>query len=147
MSVRLATHEDAGEVLRMARAFLRHAPQGAHVPATDEDIRTAIAWAIDHAAIFLGERDGRVCAMLCARITPLFFAPVIRIANELAWWVDEDARGGMLAVRLVRAYEAWAVANGASTITMSSIEAGQDVGRLLTRLGYTCVERSYIRRI
>jgi GNAT superfamily N-acetyltransferase len=149
--VRRATAADVPAVVRMGRAFIDYLPHSSAIGAIVDDesmSAQAHAWlASDATALFVADRDGDVCAMLVGALVPLWFAPRTVMAAELAWWVEPRARGTTVAVRLVRAYEEWARASGATVTTMSSLDGcnGADVATMLSRLGYTRSEMTYLK--
>lgn len=143
--IRTATHHDIEAVAAMGRRFLQFAPQAKHTPLTDEQVVERSRWLIESARVFLAETNGRVVGMLACIIVPTWIAPQVTMAHELAWWVDEDARGSSAAIRLVNAYEQYARDNGAVVISMSDLEVNDRVGRMLTKFGYEKAERTYIK--
>ncbi len=66
-----------------------------------------------------------------------------RIAFEVVWWVDPEARGDGL--RLLRAAEEWARDQGIKKMQM--IAPNERVGVLYQRLGYLPVETSFQRSL
>ncbi len=82
-------------------------------------------------------------------LAALWFSPTVRVAQELALFISEARRGGPAAVRLVRAFEAWAQAHGAKHVTLSCITAvrGEAVGNLFARLGFTERERAHVKEV
>lgn len=149
--VRRATADDVPALVRMGRAFIEYLPHSAAIGARVDDDALAAqvhAWlATDSMALFVADRDGDVCAMLVGAVVGLWFAPSTMMAAELAWWVEPRARGTTVAVRLVKAYEEWARASGATVTTMSSLDGcnGADVATMLSRLGYTRSEMTYLK--
>lgn len=65
-----------------------------------------------------------------------------RFAGEVVWWIDPPFRGHGL--KLLRAAEAWAQAQGAVTFQMMAPDARTET--LYERLGYHVLERTYYRR-
>lgn len=61
-----------------------------------------------------------------------------RVAMEHGWFARD--RSGM---RLLRAFERWAVDQGAVMVKMSTGAAGPDLGRL----GYSMTEQNWVKRI
>ena len=81
--------------------------------------------------------DSKICGLFIGIITPYFFSEE-KIASDLVLFVVQDSRGGMAAMKLVRAYESWAVSNGAKQI-MLGVSTGVNEKRTLAlydRLGY-----------
>lgn len=143
--IRTATHDDIEAVAAMGRRFLQFAPQAKHLPLTDDQVAERSRWLVESAQVFLAEMNGRVVGMLACILIPAWLAPHATMAHELAWWVDEEARGSSASIRLVDAYETWARSNGATVIAMSDLEVNDRVGRMLTKFGYEKAERTYIK--
>jgi GNAT superfamily N-acetyltransferase len=66
-----------------------------------------------------------------------------RMAFEVVWWVEPEARGD--GVRLLRAAEDWAMEQGIGKMQM--VAPNERVGALYERLGYLPVETSYQRSL
>lgn len=149
MSIRRATVDDADALTRMAMEFIAYTPHGELIDIDCNALRRSVVSMIDSkvVACFVAELDGELVAMLVGAMMPLWFAPGIPMATELAWWVDVRARGTTMSVRLVREYERWARENGARFITMSSLELdnGPNVGSMLARMGYSPAETTHIK--
>lgn len=147
MNIRTATIEDLDAIVDMGQRFLRFAPHGTMIHATREDIRAGVAQFLGVGTIFLAEHDGVPCAMLACALVPVWFAPSVVMAHELAWWVDEDARGSTAAIRLVLAFEDYARRCNAQVVTMSQLHAGngEQVGRMLRKMGYEASETTFVK--
>lgn len=98
--------------------------------------------------VLVAELDGKVIGGIAGMLTGTWFNPYARVATELAWWMDEGHRGGTAAIRLYRAFEAWAQRAGAEAIVMSDlvIDGETPAARLFEKLGYATVERAHIKR-
>lgn len=98
----------------------------------------------DLGVVLLAERDGAVIGMLAAAIQvhPLSGET---IATEIVWWMDAAARGGRAALQLLRQYEKWARAQGATVLQM--VAPNTRTGGFYTRLGFAEVETLYQRRL
>lgn len=149
--VRRATESDAPAIARMGAAFLERSGHAAlFAPAAgDLEARARAMLADPWCAVFVADRDGEPQAMLVAALVGAWFAPSRVFATELAWWVDPEARGTTVAVRLVRAYEEWARESGAIAATMSSLERcdGEIVGTMLARMGYARGETTHYKEL
>lgn len=82
---------------------------------------------------------GTLIAFMCGTLSETFLNDEVN-AYEKGLFVAPEHRGGSLAVRLVRNFEAWAKKAGASNVWM-----GQSVGqnrestlKFFERLGYKC---------
>lgn len=141
--MRAATVDDLDAIVTMAESFLRETPYGTQIGTNPDQVRE-FAWTLltnPEAAIAVtgGETPTGMIALWC------FAHPFSgeRIASELVWWVNPEARGSA-GVRLLRWAEAWARAQGAVALQM--IAPTDRVGEFYERRGYTRVEVSYQRR-
>lgn len=102
----------------------------------------------DSAIVLIAEAEGNAVGLLAGVVAPTWFQKTKYVAQELAWWVDEEFRSSLVGVRLFMAFEEWAKLTGAESIIMSSIETGSDnTGRFLERTGYKKSDTNYIKRI
>lgn len=148
--IRQATRDDMQALHRMARHFIEYGKHATFMSITDADLEASIGRLLDAGlCVFVAELNGDVVGMLVAAITSPWFAPHIRMASELAWWMEPEARGTTIAIRLVKEYESWAVKHGAQIITMSSLsnESADRVGNMLRRLGYAQGESTHLKEI
>lgn len=70
----------------------------------------------------------------------------VRLARETVWWIEPDYRG-LGAVKMLDAYEAWALANHCAFIGMAGLGADPNVGKLYARRGYRIAETHYLKAI
>lgn len=146
--LRLATIEDYGEVLRMARAFHKSSPYSEIT--FSEDVCSAL---FDQ--YLLGDKTGLIIILSvdespygmvighCA--APPFSTE--KVASEVAWWVDEDHRGSKDSILLLKAYEDWALRVGASVCQVAMLDDVTDLQRFYQRQGYHPAERSFIKEL
>ncbi len=92
--------------------------------------------------ILVAERDGEVIGMIGMIV---FAHPMsgVRTASEVMWFVHERARGS--GMKLFRAAEAWALAQGAEQLQM--VAPSLAVGRVYAKLGFAPVEQLFQRRL
>jgi GNAT superfamily N-acetyltransferase len=147
--IRDATQDDDDAIFEMARQFVAFAPYSDTFTTTDEELRLTIKHFIETYKTFVAEVDGKVVGMLFAVLAPVWYAPSHKAAVELAWWVDPAHRKGMSGIRLVQAFEKWAEDQGASMVSMSNLEVGDNglVANMLNRFGYRMSEQTHTKRI
>lgn len=87
--------------------------------------------------------------MAGALVYPHYFNRHDLVAQELFWWVDEDARKSGAGSRLLLAIEAWAAERGAKSLIMLSLSAldAEKVNRMYENAGYRPAEQSFIKRL
>jgi len=61
------------------------------------------------------------------------------LAKDMGWWVTEDARGGLAAIKLLADFEGWAKEKGARKcmIGQSGVENIETTAKLFMHCGYT----------
>jgi len=86
---------------------------------------------------------------IVGNVSASFLQPSIGLCSELAWYVEPGYRGKIVAIRLLKAYEAKAIEMGASQIGMVAINAinPKDTEDIYLRLGYNIAETHYIKEI
>lgn len=144
-TIRVATLDDLPAIARMAERFYPESPYPAIYGDMPEHQAAGLAivalrgWTemgIEPGVMLVAEHDGRLIGMLCAHIDPATFTPAV-IAAELVWWIEPEFRGGMSAVRLVRAAEDDARAKGATVFNMCILSTSPpEADKLLKMLGY-----------
>lgn len=130
--------EEIEPVIEMARKFVAASPYSG-VEVSDATLE-GLCYQIAEAGCLIVSERGFVAGLL----SPLFFAPEIRVATELAWWA-EDGNGEALR----EAFEAWATASGAAAVQFSTLNNSfaPRLAATLTGAGYTPVEVAYIKAI
>lgn len=131
--IREATEADLAAVIDMGRKF--HAAAKVQAPyseaATKRTLRHLMA---SPEGVLLVSDSG----MIGGGIAPAYCADNWKIAVEMFWWA-EDRQG----LRLLKAFEDWAVGQGVNEIRMTTIEGLDGAGRILERKGYRPTEISH----
>jgi GNAT superfamily N-acetyltransferase len=124
--VRRATPQDAAVVDAMLRAMARESPIYRAMPIDDRKLAGYIAKAIgssDH-AVLLHEGPSGLDGIYIGMLVQQFFTFEIT-AMDVLFYVRPARRGSRAAVRLFRAFKAWAKSSGAKAIqtgTMTGID-------------------------
>lgn len=94
------------------------------------------------------EKDGELIGAMGAIVMELWFSTA-KAAQDFGLFIHPDHRGGLHAVRLLKAYEAWAKEGGAYAAEMG-INTGvmlEQTGRLFELRGYTLAATLYTKEI
>ena len=113
-----------------------HAQSGLMAPFDAEDAAdfVGVLVASDEAAVFVSDRG-----VIGGAVTPIFFNADWLMAVELFWWSRGDG------VRLLRAFERWALDCGVQEIRLSSLSAIPRSAKLIARCGYAPAEACYMK--
>lgn len=142
--IRRATVEDVPRIVAMGVRFAATPDYAAIVAVKPEMLETLArnVLANPDGVIFVAERDGTAIGMI-ALITYPHPLTGERVACELVWWVEPDARG--VGVRLLRTAERWAKEHGAAVLHM--IAPNARVGQFYHAVGYEPIESTWQRRM
>lgn len=140
LNPKVATVDDIDHIISLGRDFLAYSPYR-DVELDEAAVRAMLEQIISSGlgVCFFHERG-----FILGVLTPLFFAPDVKMATELAWWAP-DAGG----TELREVFEHWAKLSGAAGVQMSTLNNGF-AARLagnLTDNGYTPVEVAYMKAI
>jgi len=147
--VRQATEQDIEQLTAMARDFIGYSAYGTMIEPSDDDIHAGISAIIRSGGMFVAEVEGKVVGAIAGAIAPMWFAPSIVCAIELAWWVDPAHRMTRIPFRLMAALEGWAKNAGAKFLCMSElvVDGETPIAKMLARMGYINTERSHVKEI
>jgi acetyltransferase (GNAT) family protein len=142
MKIRRAKGEDLPALVEMGRKFLSNedyqgviAFDGQHV----ENLMVRLGSSPD--SILLVADDGGTLTGMIAFVVYPHPISLERVGGEVFWWADKPGSG----LRLLRAAETWAEAQGATILQM--IAPNARVGKLYERFKYRKVEELWQRRL
>ena len=146
-AIRPATAADIAPLVAMGERFYHRSPFAAAVAYSPDAVANIIAEVMDVGVALVAESGGVVVGGIMGICRAPWFSDDL-CAIEMAWWVDDAARG-TTGVRLHRAFEQWAQGQGAAAVVLSDLVLADTApaGPLYDRLGYACAERSHIRRL
>jgi len=133
--VRRGTPDDASRFVELGLRF--YAEEGNREACPHQLARFVIVHASEEERVFL-VAGNPIAAFLCGVIAPHYFTGE-PTAFKTAWYALPGARG--LGTHLLRAFEAWAKARGASRLIVAGRQ--ERTLTLLGRLGYTPLETVY----
>lgn len=147
VTIRLADKDDVPVLVAMGRRFLASSAYASAVLPTDDEVEDSLLSLVAHGVVFVADKDGVPVGMLAGAMSRIWFCPR-PVAAELAWWVDEEYRGGTAGIRLVQQFQDWARLEGAKFVVMSDQVGGDPhVGPMLLRMGFADVERSWMQEV
>lgn len=106
MRVRDANPFDIPVLLDMLRAYRSCTPFPFLAEVDDEVYMTTVLTQLmaGRGAVFVAEDDLGIVGMLLAIISPSLWSPKHLLMEEMAFWVNPEARGGTAGHRLISAY-------------------------------------------
>ena len=151
MIVRRATEQDLPEYVRLARRFHAASPVSTAIPFDPEGFGAFYLNSLENPDIglWLAEQDNRILGIAGAVMYPMYFSPTHRVAQELWWWLEPEARGSGAGAEMYRLIEAWATKNEASAMFMIALEDANSgkMANLYARKGYRPMERTFIKEV
>lgn len=148
--VRLAKKEDLPVLLRMAKNFFQASPyRGMKFDRekTKKMFEGVIEGSLHDAVVLVSIHLEKVTGMIIGMANQPAFSSN-KIATELAWWVEPDARGSRGSLLLYAAYEDWAKRIGCSHVHGAYLPGvSPDLDGFYKKRGYFQVESSYIKTL
>jgi hypothetical protein len=139
--IREATPLDLPRLVAMGREFLHGSAYQALIADNPEQMEALASSLIerDGGVVLVADHSGELTGMIGVLVTAhhLSAEPV---AMEAFWWASTPGDG----VRLLKASESWARANGA--VAMQMVAPDERVGALYARSGYALIEHGYMKR-
>jgi GNAT superfamily N-acetyltransferase len=151
MSIRPATHDDVQAIVQLGHELFAESPTWSRLDLCELRLSETVVQLIDSEDGFawVAERRGEVVGCMLGLVDQ-HWASNARVAQELVLMLTAEARGGMLAVRLITALVAWAQVRGAKVLHVGTSTgiADERVAGLYERLGFSrCsigLEMSYV---
>lgn len=140
MGIRVATLEDLPRIIELGELLHMESPRWSRLSFNREKAAAFIARLIDDAegVVFLAERDGVVLGGIAGLATAHWSSEDV-VAQEISFFMAPEARGNMVAPRLVCALVAWAKIRGAKWLqagTSTGLDPERTAG-LYERLGFS----------
>jgi GNAT superfamily N-acetyltransferase len=148
--VRAATLEDIPTLVELGYAMQQESPRFAHLTYAPIKVAQSAKHMLtaDNGGVFVVEHEDVVIGMLGGYVLEYFFSHD-KFASDLVVYVAPQHRGGSAFVRLIVAFEQWAIAQGVSEIVLgvsTEVEA-ERTASMYERLGYRRVGLTFIKRV
>ena len=138
--IRLATTADLDRLVEMGQHFQRQTVYHTRVVEDVDHIRRLATSLIERGIVLVADREGVLVGMWAGIVFDHVIANV-RMATEVIWWVEPEARGAGVAQRLLAEAEGWGLAQGATRMQLGSWNDRLD--RFYVGLGYAPAERIF----
>lgn len=148
--VREATELDLLKLMELGRDYALEANYHDSLPYDEEFAVNSAINSLLHPNynIFVAVHEGEVVGFLWGSVSPMPWSPAL-IAIDNILYIKPEHRGRILGVRLIKAYEEWAIGMGAKQVSIS-IASGLNEDKtckLYERLGYHSVGRQYRKEV
>lgn len=147
--IRCADQTDLTELVRLGR--LMHAESN-YAPLVFSEVvyRHFLQAVIDHdnGCVLVAERNHGLIGVYIGVVANAFFS-TDKVANDVLLYVEPHFRGGMTAMRLIKAFEQWAVEQGAVQIRPGISVGGEiDVAaRLYRAAGFETAGYAFLKNL
>lgn len=140
MGIRVATLDDVPRILELGELLHRESPRWSRLSFNREKAGRTISALITGAAgvVFLAETDGVVMGGIAGMAEAHWSSDDV-LAHEVSFFMAPEARGNMVATRLICALRAWAELRGAIWLqagTSTGLDPERTAG-LYERLGFS----------
>lgn len=139
--IREATESDIPQLVEMARAMHAESPRYQNKQ-FDEGVTAQfinILISGSDFCVFVSGIASDLTGMIGCSVSPFFFSFVDKYACDVGFYVKPEHRGGGSALKLIKAYEDWALEKGVlpEDITLGVSCENKKLGELMTKMGYT----------
>jgi N-acetylglutamate synthase-like GNAT family acetyltransferase len=146
MLVRRAMENDILGIVAMAERFYPTSGYERIAPMTKESAAGLAILTMESGVMLVAEDAGALVGMACLHIEPYLFNAAVTLAQEIAWWIEPEYRGGMVAARLLYAAEAACRDLGAHAIRMATLpDSPPQAAAMFARMGYTPSENYFLK--
>ena len=147
MIIRAGQLIDLERCLDMAESFYEVAGYKDDVPLCRDSCREFMEFSMSQGLLFVAALEDSVVGFVLGIASPYIMNKKYLAGAELAWWVEPEHRKGTTGVRLLKAIEKSAKDLGVKMWSMMSLESvePEKMERLYNALGYTPMERTYVR--
>jgi GNAT superfamily N-acetyltransferase len=143
--IRNATPEDIAAVVEMGVMMVDETSYK-HVTYSPERVEATCKILIANGFIAVAEKDGEVVgAMLGDVYTPWYTTD--RMGIDYCIYIKPEHRSGLMAVRLIKRFEEWCIAMGATQIRPGVGTGNANAGKLYKMLGYKVVGECYLKDV
>ena len=137
MKLRMATPDDLPAIVVLGRVMHEEssfAPMDYDVDRVKETISDLMNKS--QFVVVAEDTNGEVIGGMAGMVTQSWFGNDM-VANDLALFIHPDHRGGLMVVRLVKAFVHWAKLAGAKQIRPGVVSGSRTAEALYDRLGFT----------
>lgn len=146
MIIRHAVDNDVDDIVAMAERFYPTSGYERIAPLAKVSAAGLAIVTMESGVMLVADEQTQLVGMACLHLEPYLFNTAVTIAQEIAWWIEPEFRGGMLAARLLYAAEAACRERGAHVIRMATLpDSPPQAAALYQRMGYAPSENYFIK--
>jgi hypothetical protein len=146
--LRIAHVEDYETVSKMAVMFYSTTSQSKVIPYDEATAQRLFLDLVMNGFIILCEKDGKDVGMLGCMVTPAMLNNNYKVATELFWWVEPEARKGKDGLLMLKLAEQVAKVDGCSILAMGTLDnSPEGLGKVYEHLGYKRQEETWVKEL
>jgi GNAT superfamily N-acetyltransferase len=144
--IRTAGDEDVPAIAALLRDGHSESPRWGVVPLDMERLTSGIAERVPSGGVFVAEQDASIVGVLIGSLHRFWFSDE-GYASNMQFYVSRVARGRLIGVRLIQAFEEWAIRQGVIELRLSVDAAINDetAVRIFEAMGYEKSCASYTK--
>jgi GNAT superfamily N-acetyltransferase len=147
---RFVQQQDFEAVMDMAKAMHRESPIHRAHPFSEARVAALLVAIADFDEFFaqVAYDGGDLVGFSLVMVSPMYFSEDLEML-DFAFYVAEDRRGAIAAVKLVKGWEAWARQQGA-VVMRPGVSTGindERAGAFLEHMGYALTGRQYSKAV
>lgn len=149
VNVRQAIEADIPALVALGHAMHAESPRFAHLRFNPAKVAAMLARTIPGGGALVAERDGIIIGTMVGYAVALWFSDDVIASDFVLYLKPEERRKGRAAFMLVRAFEDWAVAQGAVDIAPSTSTGVDPEGtaRFYEKQGYARTGISLFKKV
>lgn len=146
--IREGTKADWPDVLEMSKKFYQMGGYPVAIPLHEPSMEKLYDMILEQGFLYVATVEGKPVAMLGCLLSPYLLNHNFLTSTEIMWWVDENHRGGSMAIRLKDKAEQRAKAEGCVTQVMTKLaNSGPQVEKMYLHSGYREIETAFIKEL
>lgn len=144
MTIRLGTADDTERIVEMGLRFVAATQYRQFLRTTRESLTALVGTVLDNGVILLAENDEQLVVGMFAMVIIDGAFDGVRYADEVAFWVEPEARGaGSAGPKLLEMAKGTARNLGAQTLKVAAPVDAAGVARFFLRQGFLPVETTF----
>lgn len=149
VEIRTATPADIPALIAMGRELHAESPRYARLSFNADKVALVAKSTIDSGGTHVALKDGMIVGFIAGFVCPHWFSDDL-MASDFSFYIrPEHRRTGRIALRLLQAFEAWAIGKGAKDLvpgTSTQIDA-EGTGKFFQKLGYEVSGTGFYKRV